>query len=365
MNTITYQVGKLYFNSLFNALYESMRTHEFPKFICFDNEFSKYNWSEPIEHTFETLMDIRARQIQNQYKKIILSFSGGYDSATILNVFKRNNVHIDEIIFTYNNKYDKKPMIDWLGTQTHLKDTKITSWYSYEKKILAHYYKNEEWIFTHPGLYRPNIISPSTHSQRYLSDRYGTGNDWVFIAGFEKPMVRFRQGKWYNVFLDKMFYPVLNHRNIDLFYISPELPQLAIKQAQMMKEWAKNNCSFTEGWVSTQDKFENYYSYKSYAFACGRHDELSMADSIGQKLLAKNNCIIINDNKTILYEKGKDDEVIERIDDMKEIQNYMDGWRSILADENFFSFLKKNWFDNPYNLRSIKGIWSTSYCIGT
>ena len=43
------------------------------------------------------LLKERAQQLRDCYNYIILSYSGGHDSQTILNTFVNNNIYIDEI----------------------------------------------------------------------------------------------------------------------------------------------------------------------------------------------------------------------------------------------------------------------------
>lgn len=64
--------------------------------------FDTVTWKEPTE-SFKELCKQRAQQLRASYDYIILSFSGGSDSTTVLNAFLDNNIHIDEILMvTYD-----------------------------------------------------------------------------------------------------------------------------------------------------------------------------------------------------------------------------------------------------------------------
>ena len=67
------------------------------KFIYNDYHFSKIDWSvEPKEDIYE-LFRQRAQQIREKYDYVVLVYSGGVDSHTVLETFLRNNIHINEI----------------------------------------------------------------------------------------------------------------------------------------------------------------------------------------------------------------------------------------------------------------------------
>jgi len=67
-------------------------------FYYYDDKFDKVEWTkEPIED-LQTLYTRRAQQIRDQYEYVILCWSGGVDSTTILETFYYNKIHIDEIL---------------------------------------------------------------------------------------------------------------------------------------------------------------------------------------------------------------------------------------------------------------------------
>ena len=64
------------------------------KFIYNDDHFSKIDWSvEPKEDIYE-LFRQRAQQLREKYDYIVLIYSGGVDSHTILETFLKNNIQI-------------------------------------------------------------------------------------------------------------------------------------------------------------------------------------------------------------------------------------------------------------------------------
>lgn len=64
----------------------------------YDDTFSKYDWkTEPVE-SLSQLYKLRAEQLRDNFKKISICFSGGYDSTNIIDTFLKNNIFIDEVI---------------------------------------------------------------------------------------------------------------------------------------------------------------------------------------------------------------------------------------------------------------------------
>jgi len=71
--------------------------------FSFHTVFDEANWQVDPQESLVSLCDKRAWQIRNSYDYIILYFSGGSDSITMLNAFIRNRIDIDEIVVYVNS----------------------------------------------------------------------------------------------------------------------------------------------------------------------------------------------------------------------------------------------------------------------
>ncbi len=92
-----YEVGHQKYYSKIQALFAAQSSKQPIRYNCNDALFSQHRWDiEPVE-TLETLYAQRAEQIRNSYDYLILHFSGGTDSANIMETFIRNNIHLDEV----------------------------------------------------------------------------------------------------------------------------------------------------------------------------------------------------------------------------------------------------------------------------
>ena len=119
--------GNRYFNP-YLAWHEKFKSNLPIEFHCNDLEYSAIDWTrEPVE-SFDTLMDRHAKHVRNKYERLIFFWSGGTDSQTVLNVFVRNRIRIDEIVCQANKRLPWYPTrhIDWLKEHYWDKTTKIT-----------------------------------------------------------------------------------------------------------------------------------------------------------------------------------------------------------------------------------------------
>jgi hypothetical protein len=216
---------------------------------------------------------MRCHQIRDKYDYLILHYSGGSDSHNMLNYFYRNSIHIDEIItalpITYFEKYKSpdssthakdshnewfhvvKPDLAWIAK--HMPKTKITT-YDYTDDMI-NFNVDQDWIY-HAGEHiNPNITN---RIQRYYKietanvyDRYRVGH----LYGLDKPLVFKRDDGWYTAFLDSVISvsnsvkPVADnhtHISVEYFYWSPDLPQMLIKQAHLLKKYYETNPQFMD-----------------------------------------------------------------------------------------------------------------------
>jgi hypothetical protein len=213
--------------------------HTYPTFYLYDDVFDQFDWSIEPAQSFQSLMEDRARQLRAKYDYLILSFSGGSDSTTIFNVFKKLNILIDEIVIGYHEDPSlghPKEMINWTIDNKYSQSTKITVFTrdgnpEYLNTIPDDY-------FTLPtSKYIGNCNYPfSERISNFLQDPRFNNLTPGIIFGAEKPRVLYRGGKWISTQLDKTFkWYMPQSDSCEFFYITPDAPLLAIKQAHILK----------------------------------------------------------------------------------------------------------------------------------
>lgn len=260
-----YQVGNQKYYRKIDAILAHQQTGRHPHWNFNDTVFSNYNWAAPVNISLSELYRIRAQQLRDRYDYLILCFSGGIDSYTMLRAFIDNNIFIDEILIfgpfkgtestksTSNEAWNLRSEVD-LQAIPMLKNvnldsrTKVTL-YDYTDDLL-NYYKDPNWITDfNPGI-RYNSSMPKNilihNATREILQQYDRGRKVGFLHGIDKPRISYRDEQYYIYFLDIQlsisisdFNQYNNHywENDELFYWSPDLPELLAKQAQVICAW--------------------------------------------------------------------------------------------------------------------------------
>lgn len=86
------------------------------------NQLYEYNINWTVE-PYESLKELykqHAQYIRDSYEYIVLYFSGGSDSTTMLNAFLDNNIYVDEIVTVIYDKIDL-PCFDGIYASNYLK----------------------------------------------------------------------------------------------------------------------------------------------------------------------------------------------------------------------------------------------------
>lgn len=355
---IYYEVNDKTFSNQLLALHESFTSNKKVTLYFNDHEYDKMNWGdEPVE-SFELLMDLHAHRIRDKYKYIILNWSGGTDSHTIYNVFKRNAIHINEIRVKYSpsaSEYFPEAHVDWIKKNHWDPLTKISVLNDGDSAHRKLFLDNEDWIFKDVGRF-PRFgftgVDPSDSIE--ISQRM-SDNEWAIIAGYEKPRVYFYNGRWYASMPDWSLKPIMGVKNVESFFLEPKIH---LKQCHMLKNFLKTLPNWTNG---------NRLEYYVEAKAVGRHDELTYGVSRGQKdKNAKNRSDSLIDLNTRLDNvKMNDAFLADRLKDKDVFAlMYLKGLYNVRYETAFWQYLNDNWFMQKNALLSMRAIWSKPYDIG-
>ena len=102
MTTLTakqgyYRVGDKFYNYKINALLEASRTKQDVTWDFNHRTYSEQTSRPRLNVPLSLLYRERAQQLRDQYDYLIIAFSGGADSDTVLKTFLENNIKIDEV----------------------------------------------------------------------------------------------------------------------------------------------------------------------------------------------------------------------------------------------------------------------------
>jgi hypothetical protein len=256
------------------------------QFIYNDELMSSYDWTtEPAEDIYDLYAE-RARQIREKYDYVVLLYSGGIDSHTILESFLNNNIHLDEIC-TFNNtdiesktsKFNQEvfntaiPFVQTLDLKTlrtkfRLVDIGkiIIDQYGDEFHFENHHYYSNGAGNNWSNAARSHLLKLSIAEHLKLSEQ---GKKICYIWGFDKPYININDGRYCLYFSDSAI--DLNVRQYinrvhlqeklanfydEPFFISKDCPKISIKQAHLLVN-AMKTIPITDARLVGQDDLPN------------------------------------------------------------------------------------------------------------
>lgn len=227
--------------------------------------YGSIDWSTPIETPLDDLYKIRAQQLRNEYDHLILNFSGGKDSINILLTFLNNNIFLDEIVMNFPFPMESGFNTDDTTANNNFSEIKFAA------KVILDKYKHlidPRTIIRSQDLAEPNLkllarddwfdLLPShtscTVTSRMTSYLYDEKvidlamkqKHVASILGIDKPRILYENGTYFSTFTDlpmhAVTYPALpehramidNYIHPEPFYWTPYLPELVVKQAQVV-----------------------------------------------------------------------------------------------------------------------------------
>jgi hypothetical protein len=234
------------------------------QFIFNEDVFSAFDTTKEPEEDLYELFRQRAVQLRNQYDYVVLIYSGGIDSHTILETFLDNNIHLDEICTFSNNDVESRTSkfnqevynavipfvqtldLNKLGTKFRLLNIGQTVLNQMSDDF---HFENFEYYSNILTVWRTAVNSQILKSKilehRKLAQE---GKSVCYIWGYEKPRIQIQEGKYGFVIPDafsggmaaKQY--VNNHLTTsdannfydEAFYICRESPKISIKQGHLL-----------------------------------------------------------------------------------------------------------------------------------
>ena len=281
-----YTVGNEKIYSKVEAIHRQQITGPFPHWYFHDNVFSSYNWTHEPEVSLDELYRMRAQQIREKYDYVVICFSGGADSTNMLHAFLNNGIHVDEVLTWHTFKgnqngyahtdqevaYVTLPYIQQLKETYPLTNFRVVDM----SQTMYDFFTDSSNVDD----VMHQVTLPSSNSvawtQPFILDRFyldyiNSGKKIGFILGLEKPRVWQVDGRWCVRFLDtgNIFYTG-SSAPVELFYWSPELPPMLIKQAHIIKRYLKHATAQTP-WVQTASTGVACVTHNGKEFWLHRH----------------------------------------------------------------------------------------------
>lgn len=259
-----YRVGDLKFYSKLEAIEMHAKTGIHPHWDFNEAVFSCYDWThEPAKSILELYRE-RAQQLRDQYDYIVLMFSAGADSTTVLESFVNNDIKIDEVAsyINYDATGDKDnwlngevfkvgvPYVEKLReTRPDLKHRMIDL-----TELTVNRFTDTEskfsWIYSVNMLQNPNAASREDlpFKIKEWADIIHSGKKLCILWALDKPRIVQKDGKFCFTFLDFIDNgPTVKSiagqqpYSDELFYWTPDKPEILIKQGHLIKNYLQGD----------------------------------------------------------------------------------------------------------------------------
>jgi hypothetical protein len=209
-----------------------------------DSLYSSLDWkTEPVE-SLEQLYREQAQRIRDTYDKVILCYSGGYDSTNILETFHYNNIALDKIVIVGAFSKDRFSGVDdnhngelYLNAFPYIEElglSSITQVFDYVElmsdienfSIIKKY--GTDWVY-HVGAYY-SVNNWFWHdAYNHIVPPEWRDKNIALLMGVDKPVVRYKDGKPIFRFSDTALNSYGGLKRIN-FYWDPTFPKILLKQ---------------------------------------------------------------------------------------------------------------------------------------
>jgi hypothetical protein len=253
-----YRVGDFKFHSKVEAIDSHTKTGIHLHWDFNEAVFSCYDWTKEPTESISELYRRRAQQLRDKYDYIVLMFSGGADSTTVLRSFLDNDIKLDEVAsyMNYQATGDRDhffnaeifrvtiPLAEQLKTQYPWLKHRVID---LTEIIINHYNKtNYDWFYDMNTCFSPNSTSKESLPLKIKewADIIHSGKKFCVLYGHDKPRVTHENGKFLFKFLD-LIDNAATVKSIagqqpytdELFYWSADLPEILIKQGHLIKNY--------------------------------------------------------------------------------------------------------------------------------
>jgi len=250
------------------------------KFYYYDDVYSKLDWKIEPPQSLDYYYLEQARRIRDNYDKVILAYSGGYDSTNILETFHFNGLKFDKIITVGALKQDSHsgvdenhngelyhnvfPYLKELGLESISEVHDYTEYFNDPKNFSVYQY-GDDWIFNLGSWQSPHnwfwrdiekYIIPKEWADKKVALIFGRDKPSLFYGQDGKQTVLFNKNMKLNGFYFRDS-PVDSYGNTSgtdncdriNFYWDPTYPEILLKQLHILKRVYDiyHNCNYDIG----------------------------------------------------------------------------------------------------------------------
>lgn len=381
---INYTVNeKTFYNPYAAFLYAAHNCfHKHVNFNVFEKDFSNVDWTVYPEISYDNLFFIRAKQLRKKHNKLGVMFSGGTDSTTVISSFLDNNIPIDFVVLLrsnldskvnseFKNLFPVEDLIAWIKTRWPEKSRNIEFIIVDFIELNSHLklFNTEESILSETETKKVHFFNSLINNNIKEAVDKKILSDWKLITGHEIPNVSNEK----SYFVDKTFVHVLNKDWIEFFFLTPDLPEISIKQAH---DHAKYNKLYSVAKEfpplpihDCDDPSLDYTMYTIKKRMLGCKDEVKSNLSLTDKRIASNYRNIIletdfsNKNNIDNFESSIKSTLYgsyfhNSYKNKKELKNWYNGLASLASDKTLIEYMVRHgYLDNhsqlPHNYNGL------------
>jgi len=206
-----------------------------------DPKFDKAAWHIEPTQTISELHHQRANQIRQSYDYVVLYFSGGADSITVLNSFVNNNIPIDELVVYVNSDAKHNTAISGIVALNYLSEIKYqgkVTLFDINFDVLNKIVSSSAWktYENFSGLmhsfYRFRIGFFETH--KYLTKVTARKGKVAHVFGGIFPKIeRLEDGLYSSIHINSFMVSSTDPQNVQ-FFTCAEMPELHIKHSYIL-----------------------------------------------------------------------------------------------------------------------------------
>lgn len=254
-----YVVNNKIYTDKIKAILDAQQTSADIAWNFFRDTFDKVQWTVEPTLSLQELYRIRAQQIRDKYDYVIVRVSGGADSTNIIWSFLNNGIHVDEVItdaplsglnnFDWNDKdtsasntiseikFVTFPLLEQIKKKSPNTIITVNDIFEDAMRITA-----DEWADNWSEFISP-VERGVLNKYARLRDMAEQGKRIGIVWGVDKPQLRYNPDRTITVSLvDRVVnigskdpfdkpYPTVDRV---LFYYTPELPELMVKQCHVV-----------------------------------------------------------------------------------------------------------------------------------
>ena len=244
-NESYWHVDGVRYKNKFKALEAASNDLNRVEFYYANSTFDDLDWTKEPSQSWDSMLIQRAHQVRESFDYIRLWYSAGSDSQTMLNVFLNEGIHIDEICchlvspiddFDASNNIEQNevaiPFLD--AIKTSIPKTKITINYlgrDHFNKILT-----DDWLYEGFDMSMIQDQPDALYNTGIVTEVNGNFCD---LQGGDKPVLIKENGDYYCLMVDETFSARINSEHLEEFFITPNFPEMQVKQCYMSQKYLK------------------------------------------------------------------------------------------------------------------------------